>query len=35
MQAHHPGTTWKKTSASTTTTPAAPSPLINKYKLSD
>jgi hypothetical protein len=32
MQAphHHAGTTWKRTFVSTTTTPAAPSPLINK-----
>ena len=33
IQAHHPGTTWKKTFASRTTTPAAsPSSLINEYK---
>ena len=29
---NQPGTTWKKTFASTTTTPAAPSSLINEYK---
>ena len=33
IQAHHPGTIWKKTFASRTTTPAAPSSLINAVRL--